>query len=98
VGAPLHEALKAVPEKDDDGKIVTDESGRPVTTVKMSAKALRHLVWIIKRADDPTFTAEDARSVRVGELELVAADDEAEAPKDEAEPVEAPSESDVTSA
>jgi hypothetical protein len=37
-----------------------------------SAKVLKALVFIAKRRDDPGFTIEDARRVRVTELELAA--------------------------
>lgn len=81
VGLPLHEALKQVPIRDDEGKLVLgepDEKGkqRPETEVKISAKALKHLVWIIKRSTDETFTLADARKVKVGALEIVGDDDD----------------------
>lgn len=75
VGVPLHEALKPVQERDDEGNKVFDPKGRPVMTVKVSAKSLRYLVWIVKRAEDPEFTPDDARKVKVSELELFSDED-----------------------
>ena len=34
----------------------------------MSAKAMTALVWVTKRRDDPTFTFEDAKGIRVSAL------------------------------
>lgn len=78
VGATLDESLKRYPVVDDEGNKVFDAKGRPETEVRLSAKALRHLVWIVKRKEDPAFTAEDARNLKVASLEVVdagAADD-----------------------
>lgn len=71
VGKPLHEALKPVPATDEDGNKLFDEKGRPEMTVQLSAKSLRYLIWIVKRHSDPSFTAEDARKVKVGQLVIV---------------------------
>ncbi len=81
VGVPLYDALKPVVVKDDEGKVVLDEPDekgrqRPLTEVKISSKALKHLVWIIQRNTNPDFTLTDARNVKVGNLEIVGDDDE----------------------
>ena len=51
----------------------TFESLRPGKdgSVAMDAKMLKALVFIVKRRADPAFTLDDARDVRVTELEVV---------------------------
>lgn len=71
VGASLFDALQPVPTRDEDGSVVRDEKGRPVTEVKVTAKALKALIWITQRVDRPDFTLQDARNVRVTSLEIV---------------------------
>ena len=90
VGVPLTEALKPVKVRDDEGNLVRhscaesgcDESckdnGRPEETVNMTAKVLKALIWIASRQDNPDFTLEDARNVKVTELDIVRRDDESE--------------------
>jgi hypothetical protein len=70
-GSSLFDAIKPVQVKDEDGNLVRDEKGRPETEVKLSAKALKALIWIMKRAEEPNFTVDDARNVRVSSLEIV---------------------------
>jgi hypothetical protein len=97
-GLTIEEALKPVPLQGDDGKPVrhnceTDDcdddpckdNGRPVMTVRMRPKVLKGLVWIATRHDQPDFTIEDARNVRVSELQIIRAgdgDDDGDDPKD----------------
>lgn len=76
-GASLFDAIKPVQVRDEDGEIVRDEKGRPETEVKLTAKALKALIWIMKRIDQPDFSIEDARNVRVTSLEILG-DDEPE--------------------
>jgi len=75
VGVPFHEAVKPRPVFGENGERVFDEDGRPVTEVRLSSKALTALVWISKRAENPNFTIEDARRVKVGSLNLVTRED-----------------------
>lgn len=80
VGVPLYDALKQTPVLDEDGKPVMgepDENGkqRPQTQVKIAAKALRYLIWIVRRQEDPAFSLTDARNVRVSTLEIVGDED-----------------------
>jgi len=89
IGVPLTEALKPVPVRDPEtNEIVRDEKGRPEQTINMSAKVLKGLIWIANRHENPDFSLEDARSVKVTELDIVRAgdddesDDEDSAPKD----------------
>lgn len=78
-GVSITDALKSEKVRDDDGNLVRDEeTGRPVEAVKMSAKTLKALVWITSRKDDPAFTLEDARNVRITELDIVRAGEESE--------------------
>jgi hypothetical protein len=74
VGAPLYEALQPKPVIGPDGKKVLDENGRPELETKISSKALKALIWISQRIDNPEFSLEDARKVRVSALELVGVD------------------------
>lgn len=78
-GVPLTEALKEHPVKDAENNTVRDDEGRPVTEAKFTAKTLKALVWIGSRHDNPDFSLEDARNVRVTELVLL--DDEDDDPK-----------------
>lgn len=102
IGIPLQDALKTEKVRDADGKIVRHdnaetcydagcpdecpEAGRPLEEMNLSAKVMKGLVWIVGRQADPNYSLEDARSVRVTELEIV--DSEADSgsadPKEEA--------------
>lgn len=76
VGVPMNEALKPVPVRDPEtNEVVRGENGRPELEVKVSAKALRHLIWILHRRDNPDFTPEDARAIKVSSLEVIAEDE-----------------------
>lgn len=75
VGNSIDEVIKPVPAVDDDGNRVYDDRGRPEMTTKVPTKALICLVWLVKRADDPGFTIEDARKVRVSALSMSAPDE-----------------------
>jgi hypothetical protein len=69
VGKPLDEAVVEKPLRDpDSGKRLTDKEGNPLSEVKVGAKALVALVWLVKRQGDPAFTVADARKVKVSEL------------------------------
>ncbi|MFF7233948.1 hypothetical protein [Streptomyces sioyaensis] len=72
VGEPLYEALAPRPVIGPDGKKVLDERGRPELETKVSTKSLKALIWISERAIKPEFSLNDARNVRVSELQLVA--------------------------
>lgn len=70
-GQALFDAIKPVVVRDDEGNVVTDERGRPEKAVKISAKAMKALVWIVLRAERPGFTLDDARAIKVTALEMV---------------------------
>ncbi len=74
VGAPLYDVLQPKPVRDDQGKKVLDDDGRPELQTQIPTKALKALIWITQRIEKPDFSLEDARNVRVSALELVAAD------------------------
>jgi hypothetical protein len=76
VGVPLYDVLQPKPVIGPDGKKVLDEKGRPEMQTQISTKALKALIWITQRIEKPEFTLDDARRVRVSELELVGVDDE----------------------
>ena len=81
-GKPVrHDCATDVCDDDSDSETCRD-NGRPVLAVKMRPKVLKGLVWIATRHDDPDFTLENARAVRVSELNIVRADDESDDPKE----------------
>ncbi|MEU9975088.1 hypothetical protein [Streptomyces sp. NPDC051014] len=75
VGAAIYDVLSPRPVIGPDGKKVLDEKGRPELETKIPTKALKALIWISQRAENPSFSLEDARNVRVSALELVGAED-----------------------
>lgn len=42
----------------------------PDGNVKPSLKAIKAIVWVVKRQSDPGFTLDDARNVKLVELEI----------------------------
>lgn len=70
VGEPLDVALSERAVLMPNGEIEKDEKGRPVKRVQLNAKALKALIYIVKRADNPDFTLADARGVKVSEIDL----------------------------
>lgn len=70
VGVELHDAARPVPVYDDEGNRLFDDRGRPLSQTRLSSKALTALVWLVRRAQEPTFGIEDARNTRVGALEI----------------------------
>ena len=78
-GQSLTEALKARPVIDSDGNRMFDEKGRPLSEAQLSAKVIKALVFVTKRRDNPAFTLEDARHVRISELKFSEADVEGNA-------------------
>lgn len=77
-GRPLDEVMNEQPVVGADGKPVRDKRGRPLTQVRMTMKEVIALMWLIRRRDQPGFTLDDARKLRVAdlnELELVQASD-----------------------
>lgn len=55
----------------NEGDATCQENGRPVLTVKVRPKVLKALVWIANRHENPDFSIEDARNVKVTELEII---------------------------
>ncbi|MDT0472785.1 hypothetical protein RM863_11675 [Streptomyces sp. DSM 41014] len=74
VGAPLYDVLQAKPVRDSEGRKVLDDDGRPELQTQIPTKALKALIWITQRNENPDFSLQDARNVRVSALELVAGD------------------------
>lgn len=88
-GMSMDKAFKSVVVRDEEGNVVYDEPDakgirRPKTEVQVSAKVLKTLVWIVKRADNPEFTLDDARSVKISELELTGTDEDEQSDPTEA--------------
>lgn len=78
-GMTVQKAFQPVVQRDDDGRPVLDEDGRPVKDIDPSPRAINTLIWLVAKKDDPNFTYEDARNVKVSELELVPAEKGVEA-------------------
>jgi hypothetical protein len=57
--------------------------GKEAAEVAVPTKAIKALVWIVKRQADPDFTLDDARSVKISGLEIKVSDQE-ESPTDAA--------------
>ncbi|MFD6970137.1 hypothetical protein [Streptomyces sp. NPDC059949] len=75
VGLPIYEALSPRPVIGPDGKKVLDEKGRPELQTQITTKALKALIWVTQRVDNPDFSLQDARNVKVSALELVGSSD-----------------------
>ncbi|XVU22536.1 hypothetical protein ACQPZJ_35445 [Actinoplanes sp. CA-054009] len=77
-GRTVEEALTAYPLKDPDtGEKLLDERGRPITGVRIRPKEMTGFIWLTKRREDPTFTYEQARSVKVKQLTIPQRDTDA---------------------
>lgn len=71
VGVPFEVALAAKPTLDPEtGEFQRDNRGRLVTKVQPSPKAMVALIYIGVRRTDPTFTVDDARKMKVSELQV----------------------------
>lgn len=78
-GMQLQDALAAKPVLDENGKQVKDEKGRPLREAQLSTKVIKALVYLTKRRDNPAFTLDDARNVKVTELNFAEAAEEGNA-------------------
>lgn len=74
-GKQLQDALAAKPVLDEKGKQVKDEKGRPLREAQLSITVIKALVYLTKRRENPAFTLEDARNVKVTELNFTEADE-----------------------
>ncbi|EFC86468.1 hypothetical protein [Parafrankia sp. EUN1f] len=70
VGEPMQTALSPKPVRDAAGDIVRDARGRPKTAVQPSTKAIKALVYLAGRRQNPAFSLDDARQIRVDELRI----------------------------
>lgn len=68
-GKSLESVLAGEVAVDEEGNKKFDEKGRPVKEMKVDAKTLKALVFIIMRRDNPKFTVEDARNVKLSSIE-----------------------------
>lgn len=48
-------------------------------TAHVSAKAIKAMVFLVKRRDDPSFTLDDARNVKIGALDIATKEDPTDA-------------------
>lgn len=55
---------------DADGNKIFDEKGRPLKAATVNPTALKALIYINQRRDNPDFTIDDARNVKISELEI----------------------------
>jgi hypothetical protein len=70
-GRSLEDLLRGEIQTDDEGNTVRDpKTNRPVRVVRPRIKEIRCLVWIAKRRTHPDFTLEQARDVKIKELQL----------------------------
>lgn len=75
-GLEFDEAFKPIVVKDEEtGKPLRDEDGNVIREAKMSTQALKALVYILKRHEDPEFTLERARDVKLAALQVVTPED-----------------------
>lgn len=75
-GMQLQDALAAKPVIDPEtGKQKKDAKGRPLREAQLSITVIKALVFLTKRREDPAFTIEDARNVKVTELNFTEADE-----------------------
>lgn len=93
-GKAINDVMKPAPvfeydEETGEQKRVYDEHGRPVSQVRMSAKDLVVLVWLILRKEREGFSLDDARNIRVTSMEVinVAEDEPAEDGKGKVESI-----------
>lgn len=71
VGESFEVMLRGRPVKDDDGRVVVDpRTKKPKREVQPTFKQVIALVWIAKRREDPTFTIEQARHIKLAELQI----------------------------
>lgn len=76
VGKPLDEAItERVVRDPETNKPLRDEKGKPKREARAGAKAIVAMVYLTKRRDNPDYTLEDARAVKVSEL-VIEGDDE----------------------
>jgi hypothetical protein len=69
-GTTFEKALAAKVQFDEDGNKVVDAKGRPVKAVEMNTTVLKALIYLSERATNPDFTIDDARKVKVSELQF----------------------------
>lgn len=77
-GRPFDEVMSEKEVIGPDGKPVRDKRGRPVRQVRMAMKEITALMWLLTRREDPQFTIEQARKLKISdlnEMELVGVDD-----------------------
>lgn len=73
-GRPLAKMLQGDIVKGEDGRPVLGKDGKPTREVDVRTKDLIALVFLAKRREDPAFTLDDARRIKVSELQLGATD------------------------
>ena len=79
-GQSLQDALAAKPVIDPEtGEQAKDEKGRPLREAQLSITVIKALVYLTKRRENPDFKLEDARKVKITELNFTEADEEGNA-------------------
>jgi hypothetical protein len=59
---------------DENGEKTYDDKGRPLKDVYVGPKVLKALIFLSERRANPDFTLDDARKVKVSDLEIVSAE------------------------
>lgn len=77
-GQSLTAALKPKPVY-ENGELQKDEKGRPLKEMDLPVSVIKALVFLTKRKENPAFTLDDARSVKLSELNFKDADEEGNA-------------------
>lgn len=73
-GLPMSELFKEEFVLDANGRKVPDpddEKGRPLKEVRVSMKSMIALVYITRKRENPEYTLEDARNIRLSDLDIV---------------------------
>lgn len=87
-GKSFNSAMKQVPVMDPEtGKPMRDPNpeakGRPLMETEMSMKGMVALVFIAMKKENPDFTMDDARNLKLSEFQMDMSGDDDDAPLDE---------------
>lgn len=73
-GRPLAKMMQGDVVKDENGNVIPGKDGKPMREIDPRVKDIIALVFLAKRRDDPAFTLDDARQIKISELKLGSAD------------------------
>jgi len=69
-GRPLAKMLQGDIVKGEDGRPMLGKDGKPLREIDPRVKDMIALVFLAKRRENPDFTIEDARGIKVSELQI----------------------------